>query len=175
MLQSSPLNPRRAIIWLGRLILGPVFIYAGYSKAFLPNHTFWPWFFLNSSSPPTSPTSSSRSKPSTSSRLGSPIRRPHSPVHRNRPWPSLINRMGTPHLVHSAYRHHARLLLRRPTRLPPAHEHQLRLLCHPRTHQSEKDPGRRRHVRASHRHDRLRLHRSPSAPPLDRPRKPETA
>ena len=46
MLQSTPLNPRRAIIWAGRLILGPVFIYAGCSKAFLPNHTFWPWFFL---------------------------------------------------------------------------------------------------------------------------------
>jgi uncharacterized membrane protein YphA (DoxX/SURF4 family) len=46
MLQSNPLNPRRAIIWAGRLILSPIFIYAGYSKAFLPNHTFWPWFFL---------------------------------------------------------------------------------------------------------------------------------
>src|SRR5882672_3973846 len=46
MLQSSPLNFRRTVIWLGRLILGPIFIYAGYSKAFLPNHTFWPWFFL---------------------------------------------------------------------------------------------------------------------------------
>ena len=33
-------------MWLGRLVLGPIFIYAGYSKAFLPNHTFWPFFFL---------------------------------------------------------------------------------------------------------------------------------
>jgi uncharacterized membrane protein YphA (DoxX/SURF4 family) len=46
VLQSSPLNLRRAVIWLGRLTLGPIFIYAGYSKAFLPNHTLWPWFFL---------------------------------------------------------------------------------------------------------------------------------
>jgi uncharacterized membrane protein YphA (DoxX/SURF4 family) len=46
VLQSRPLNARRAIIWLGRLLLGPIFIYAGYSKAFLPNHTYWPWFFL---------------------------------------------------------------------------------------------------------------------------------
>jgi putative oxidoreductase len=46
LLQSSPLNFRRAIMWLGRLVLGPIFIYAGYSKAFLPNHTFWPLFFL---------------------------------------------------------------------------------------------------------------------------------
>ncbi len=46
MMQSSPLSFRRAIMWLGRLILGPIFIYAGYSKAFLPNSHFWPWFFF---------------------------------------------------------------------------------------------------------------------------------
>src|SRR5246127_1028823 len=46
MMQSSPLNFRRAIIWLGRLVLGGIFIYAGYSKAFLPNHILWPLFFL---------------------------------------------------------------------------------------------------------------------------------
>src|SRR5437868_2851218 len=46
MMQSFPLNWRRAIIWIGRLVLGPIFIYAGYSKLFLPNHTLWPWFFL---------------------------------------------------------------------------------------------------------------------------------
>jgi uncharacterized membrane protein YphA (DoxX/SURF4 family) len=46
LLQSSPLNFRRAIILLGRLVLGLIFIYAGYSKTFLPNHTFWPLFFL---------------------------------------------------------------------------------------------------------------------------------
>jgi len=46
MMQSSPLNLRRAVIWLGRLILGPIFIYAGYSKLLLPNTHFWPYFFL---------------------------------------------------------------------------------------------------------------------------------
>jgi uncharacterized membrane protein YphA (DoxX/SURF4 family) len=46
MMQSSPLNFRRVVMWLGRLILGPVFIYAGYAKAFLPNSHFWPWFFF---------------------------------------------------------------------------------------------------------------------------------
>jgi uncharacterized membrane protein YphA (DoxX/SURF4 family) len=46
VLQASPLNFRRAVIWIARLILGPIFMYAGYSKAFLPNHTYWPWFFL---------------------------------------------------------------------------------------------------------------------------------
>ena len=46
MLHSSPLNFRRAVIWIGRLVLGVIFIYAGYSKAFLPNHTLWPLFFL---------------------------------------------------------------------------------------------------------------------------------
>jgi uncharacterized membrane protein YphA (DoxX/SURF4 family) len=46
MLQSSPLNFRRAVIWIGRLILGGIFLYAGYSKAFLPNANFWPPFLL---------------------------------------------------------------------------------------------------------------------------------
>ncbi|MGC1417833.1 MAG: MauE/DoxX family redox-associated membrane protein [Candidatus Acidiferrum sp.] len=46
MMQSSPLNLRRAVIWVGRLVLGGIFIYAGYSKAFLPNKNFWPYFIL---------------------------------------------------------------------------------------------------------------------------------
>lgn len=46
MMQSSPLNFRRAFLWMGRLLLGGIFIYAGYSKAFLPNTHFWPYFFL---------------------------------------------------------------------------------------------------------------------------------
>ena len=46
MMQSSPLNFRRAVIWMGRVVLGCIFIYAGYSKAFLPNTHFWPFFFL---------------------------------------------------------------------------------------------------------------------------------
>src|ERR1700738_4533802 len=46
MMQSSPLNLRRTVIWIGRLVLGGIFIYAGYSKAFLPNHILWPLFFL---------------------------------------------------------------------------------------------------------------------------------
>jgi uncharacterized membrane protein YphA (DoxX/SURF4 family) len=46
MMQSSPLNFRRLVIWIGRLLLGGIFIYAGYSKAFLPNHNYWPYFFL---------------------------------------------------------------------------------------------------------------------------------
>ena len=46
MMQSSPLNLRRAVIWIGRLLLGGIFIYAGYSKIFLPNSNLWPWFIL---------------------------------------------------------------------------------------------------------------------------------
>ena len=45
-MESSPLNFRRAVIWIGRIALGVIFIYAGYSKAFLPNHIYWPLFFL---------------------------------------------------------------------------------------------------------------------------------
>jgi uncharacterized membrane protein YphA (DoxX/SURF4 family) len=36
-MQSAPFQFRRAIIWLGRLVLGSIFIYAGYSKLFTPN------------------------------------------------------------------------------------------------------------------------------------------
>ncbi len=46
MMQSSPLNLRRAVIWIGRLLLGGIFIFAGYSKIFLPNNHLWPYFLL---------------------------------------------------------------------------------------------------------------------------------
>jgi uncharacterized membrane protein YphA (DoxX/SURF4 family) len=46
MMQSSPLNLRRAVIWIGRLLVGGIFLYAGYSKVFLPNQHFWPYFML---------------------------------------------------------------------------------------------------------------------------------
>jgi len=46
MMQSSPLNFRRAVIWLGRLLLGGIFVYAGYAKLTYPNHTVRPWFML---------------------------------------------------------------------------------------------------------------------------------
>ena len=46
MMQSSPLNFRRIIIWIGRLLLGGIFLYAGYAKLTYPNHTLWPWFML---------------------------------------------------------------------------------------------------------------------------------
>jgi uncharacterized membrane protein YphA (DoxX/SURF4 family) len=47
MMQSSPLNARRAIIWIGRLVLGGAFVYAGFSKLLMPNNAhLWPMFFL---------------------------------------------------------------------------------------------------------------------------------
>ncbi len=46
MMQSSPLKSRRVIIWIGRLVLGGIFVYAGYSKLFLPNFIPWPLFAL---------------------------------------------------------------------------------------------------------------------------------
>jgi DoxX. len=45
-MQSSPLNFRRAVIWLGRLLIGGIFVYAGYAKLTYPNHNLWPWFML---------------------------------------------------------------------------------------------------------------------------------
>ena len=38
MMQSSPLNFRRAVIWSGRLILGGIFLYAGYAKLTMGMH-----------------------------------------------------------------------------------------------------------------------------------------
>jgi len=46
MLQSSPLNVRRVVIWIGRLALGGIFVYAGFSKLLLPNTNLWPLFVL---------------------------------------------------------------------------------------------------------------------------------
>jgi uncharacterized membrane protein YphA (DoxX/SURF4 family) len=46
MMQSSPLNARRIFIWIGRLVLAGIFIYAGYAKLFLPNFIPWPLFAL---------------------------------------------------------------------------------------------------------------------------------
>jgi uncharacterized membrane protein YphA (DoxX/SURF4 family) len=47
MMQSSPINLRRAIIWIGRLVLGGIFVYAGFSKLLMPNNAhLWPMFFL---------------------------------------------------------------------------------------------------------------------------------
>src|SRR5215467_5810119 len=46
MMQSSPLNFRRAVIWIGRLLLGGIFLYAGYAKLTQPNPVHLPWFML---------------------------------------------------------------------------------------------------------------------------------
>ena len=46
MMQSAPFNYRRIIIWLGRLLFGGIFLYAGYSKIFLPNKMYWPFLML---------------------------------------------------------------------------------------------------------------------------------
>jgi len=46
MLESSPINFRRAVIWLGRLLVGGILLYAGVAKIVLPNHNLWPYFML---------------------------------------------------------------------------------------------------------------------------------
>jgi len=47
MMQSAPFNYRRIIIWMGRLVMGGIFLFAGFSKLFYPNHSFlWPWPML---------------------------------------------------------------------------------------------------------------------------------
>lgn len=42
MMSSAPFTFRRMVIWVGRLVLGVIFVYAGYSKLFFPNRMFWP-------------------------------------------------------------------------------------------------------------------------------------
>jgi uncharacterized membrane protein YphA (DoxX/SURF4 family) len=42
MMESAPFTLRRIILWLGRIVLGGIFMYAGYSKIFFPNQFFWP-------------------------------------------------------------------------------------------------------------------------------------
>jgi uncharacterized membrane protein YphA (DoxX/SURF4 family) len=46
MMEASPLNLRRAVIWIGRLVFAGIFMYAGYAKLFLPNFIPWPLFAL---------------------------------------------------------------------------------------------------------------------------------
>jgi len=46
MLESSPFRFRRATIWIVRLLLGGIFVYAGISKIFFPNTHLWPMFVL---------------------------------------------------------------------------------------------------------------------------------
>lgn len=46
MMESSPFNLRRVVIWIGRLVLGGIFVYAGVAKIFLPNTHLWPMFVL---------------------------------------------------------------------------------------------------------------------------------
>lgn len=46
MMQSSPLNLPRVVIWTGRLIVGVVFAYAGYAKLFSPNLLLKSWFMF---------------------------------------------------------------------------------------------------------------------------------
>src|SRR5438309_10903099 len=46
MMQSSPFSLRRAILWIGRLVLGRICAYAGISKIFFPNTHLWPVFVL---------------------------------------------------------------------------------------------------------------------------------
>lgn len=45
-MRSAPFNFRRALILIGRLLLGGIFIYAGYSKILLPNKMYSPLAML---------------------------------------------------------------------------------------------------------------------------------
>ena len=46
MMESAPFNYRRIVMWIGRIVMGGIFIYAGYSKLFFPNRMFSSWVML---------------------------------------------------------------------------------------------------------------------------------
>jgi len=46
MMQSAPFTFRRAVLLLGRVILGAIFVYAGFSKILQPNKFYWPFPML---------------------------------------------------------------------------------------------------------------------------------
>jgi uncharacterized membrane protein YphA (DoxX/SURF4 family) len=147
MMQSSPLNFRRVVIWIGRLILGPIFIYAGYSKAFLPNTHFWPWFMLKFSLA-TNIANFAFQVDAFQMLPGWGVQF----VAHTLPFTEIF--LGVMLLIGWRLRIWAPVLTvimigftcRRPACLPAAHEHQLRLLRHSRADRSEKNSGRYRHV-----------------------------
>jgi uncharacterized membrane protein YphA (DoxX/SURF4 family) len=46
MMESAPFNYRRLVVWIGRIVMGGIFLYAGYTKVFLPNKLYWPLALL---------------------------------------------------------------------------------------------------------------------------------
>ena len=46
MMESAPFNYRRLIIWIGRIVLGGIFLYAGIAKLTMPNTHLWRYIFL---------------------------------------------------------------------------------------------------------------------------------
>lgn len=46
MMESAPFNYRRLVIWIGRIVLGGIFLYAGIAKLTMPNAHLWPYIFL---------------------------------------------------------------------------------------------------------------------------------
>ena len=46
-MESAPFTYRRVIMWVGRIVLGAIFVAAGCSKLFFPNHAMlWPYPML---------------------------------------------------------------------------------------------------------------------------------
>src|SRR6266436_2152641 len=103
------------------------------------------------------------------SALGSPIRRPHFAVRGDSPRAPGADRLAPAHLGFLPHADHAGVLRCGYACLSLAHEHQLRLLCDPRTDRPPKNFGRRSALRPSAPNDILRLRRIPPAPPLVRP------
>ena len=163
-MQSSPLNFRRAIIWIGRLVLGCIFIYAGYAKIFLPNRNLWPFFILKFSismnlSNFATQVEAFKLLPAWGVQF----------VAHTLPFTEIIlgllasDWLAPAHLGSDPHRHHAGILRCGFARVSPAHGHQLRMFCDSPADQSSEGVGRRGALRTCAADDHLRLYGSTSA------------
>src|SRR5580698_3973720 len=144
MMQSSPFNFRRAVMWIGRLILGPIFMYAGYSKAFLPNNHFWPWFFFKFS---LSTNIANFAFQVDAFKLLSPTGVQfvaHTLPYGNCPRLPRANRLAASDFWDHAGGDHGRVFGSRDASLSAAHEHQLRMLRNAAADRYAKSFGRYR-------------------------------
>ena len=172
MMQSSPLNFRRAVIWIGRLVLGGIFVYAGLSKLIFPNTHLWPMFVLRFSI-----SDESFELRAASGIVQNDLARgvasggAYFAVRGNRAGFAAADRLALANLGDGHHGDHGGVPGGCDSRLSSAHGHQLRLLRHTgEAHRHDRRPRRRlRRARACH--DHLRVHRSSPAAPLVRPRK----
>ena len=164
MMQSSPINLRRAVIWIGRLVIAAFFIYAGYAKIFLP---------IMHPRPPIRLALSFFAMQVDSYQLLAPWA--VSFVAHTLPFAEialgllLLVGLATSHLGHLDHSSGPGILRSRGAQLRHRNANQLRLLRHAGAADARYGDPRRPPRRARRRDDGLRLYRSALPAPLVRP------